>query len=66
VFERVVPLYLTPFMRLRALVAAWGVFFCPWQRRADAHGVVLAFVGMPMTSVLASLVRPKKIGSSGA
>jgi hypothetical protein len=41
-------------------------FLCPWQRRVDVHGVVLAFVGMPMTSVLASLVRPKKIGLSGA
>jgi hypothetical protein len=40
--------------------------FCPRKWRADDHGVVLAFVGMLVTSVLASLVRPKKIGSSGA
>jgi hypothetical protein len=43
-----------------------GGVFCPRKWRAHDHGVVLAFVGMPMTSVLASLVRPKKIGSSEA
>jgi hypothetical protein len=43
-----------------------GDFLCPWQRRVDVHGVVLAFVGLLVTSVLASLAWPKKIGSSGA
>jgi hypothetical protein len=43
-----------------------GGVFCPRKWRADDHGVVLSFVGMPMTSVLASLVWPKKIGSSAA
>jgi hypothetical protein len=43
-----------------------GGVFCPRKWLADDHGVVLAFVEMPVTSVLASLAWPKKIGSSGA